>query len=100
MKLQRRFAPAGGQFTPESVASFIGIYSCIFLSKVATYSCLNWPPIPIESGHPFLFKLATFLRISEFKITKATLDNFKAIRHHCSPEKKGGQDGTKEVIHA
>ena len=25
MKNQRRFAPTGGQFTPESVASFIGI---------------------------------------------------------------------------
>ena len=47
-----------------------------------------------------MFKLATFSRISEFKITKATLDNIKAISHHCSPEKKGGQDGTKEVIHA
>jgi len=67
---------------------------------VATHSCPNWPPIPIESGHPFRFKLATFFRISEFKITKAMLDNFKAISHHCSPEKRGGQDGTKEVIHA
>jgi len=25
MKLQRRFAPISGEFTPESVASFIGI---------------------------------------------------------------------------
>lgn len=25
MKLQRRFAPTGGEFTPESVARFIGI---------------------------------------------------------------------------
>jgi hypothetical protein len=28
MKLQRRFAPTGGEFAPESVARFIGIYSC------------------------------------------------------------------------
>jgi hypothetical protein len=27
MKNQRRFAPTGGQFTPESVARFIGIRS-------------------------------------------------------------------------
>jgi len=27
MKLQRRFAPTGGEFTPESVARFIGIRS-------------------------------------------------------------------------
>jgi len=25
MKLQRRFAPTGGEFAPESVARFIGI---------------------------------------------------------------------------
>jgi hypothetical protein len=25
MKIQRRFAPTGGEFTPESVARFIGI---------------------------------------------------------------------------
>ena len=25
MKLQHRFAPTGGEFTPESVARFIGI---------------------------------------------------------------------------
>ena len=31
MKNQRRFAPTGGQFTPESVASFIGI--CILPVK-------------------------------------------------------------------
>jgi hypothetical protein len=27
MKTQRRFAPTGGEFTPESVARFIGIRS-------------------------------------------------------------------------
>jgi hypothetical protein len=27
MKLQRRFAPISGEFTPESVARFIGIRS-------------------------------------------------------------------------
>jgi hypothetical protein len=27
MKLQRRFAPTGGEFAPESVARFIGICS-------------------------------------------------------------------------
>jgi len=67
---------------------------------VAIDSDSNWPPIPVESGHPFRFILATFSRIPEFSLNKAALDNFKAISHHWSPEKKGGQDGTKEVIHA
>ena len=37
MKLQRRFAPTGGEFAPESVARFTGIrtpvyfyYNCLF----------------------------------------------------------------------
>jgi len=36
MKLQRRFAPTGGEFTPESVARFIGI--CIFFVIVTNLS--------------------------------------------------------------
>ena len=34
MKLQRRFAPTGGEFTPESVARFTGIrtYGCQIIS--------------------------------------------------------------------
>jgi len=31
MKLQRRFAPISGEFTPESVARFIGIRILIIL---------------------------------------------------------------------
>ena len=31
MKSQRRFAPTGGEFTPESVARFIGICTCFRL---------------------------------------------------------------------
>jgi len=31
MKLQRRFAPTGGEFTPESVAIFIGIRTSIHI---------------------------------------------------------------------
>jgi len=35
MKLQRRFAPTGGEFAPESVARFIGIRICrVFLEKI------------------------------------------------------------------
>ena len=30
MKLQRRFAPTGGEFAPESVARFIGIRTILF----------------------------------------------------------------------
>jgi len=33
MKLQRRFAPTGGEFTPESVARFIGIRTPKWRSK-------------------------------------------------------------------
>ena len=29
MKLQRRFAPTGGEFAPESVARFIGIRNMV-----------------------------------------------------------------------
>jgi hypothetical protein len=37
MKSQRRFAPIGGEFTPESVARFIGIRS---LSLILFPICL------------------------------------------------------------
>jgi hypothetical protein len=34
MKLQRRFAPTGGEFAPESVARFIGICTLNFDKEV------------------------------------------------------------------
>jgi hypothetical protein len=34
MKSQRRFAPIGGEFTPESVARFIGIRNQRYTSGV------------------------------------------------------------------
>jgi len=40
MKSQRRFAPTGGEFTPESVARFIGI--CIQNKYVSEAR----PPVP------------------------------------------------------
>jgi hypothetical protein len=35
MNIQRRFAPIGGRFEPESVAGFAGIYSPMFLCSLA-----------------------------------------------------------------
>jgi hypothetical protein len=34
MKLQRRFAPTGGEFAPESVARFIGIRREVYLELI------------------------------------------------------------------
>jgi hypothetical protein len=39
MKLQRRFAPTGGEFAPESVARFTGIRS---KQTVLVYFVLFW----------------------------------------------------------
>ena len=42
MKLQRRFAPTGGEFAPESVARFIGIrmFLSFIIYMLATLRCL------------------------------------------------------------
>lgn len=34
MKLQRRFAPISGEFTPESVARFIGILNKTLITSI------------------------------------------------------------------
>ena len=61
---------------------------CIIRSKVATDSDSFQPLIPVESSHRFRSKIAAFIRIPEFKITEATLDNFNVVSHHNSSTKE------------
>jgi len=43
MKSQRRFAPTGGQFTPESVARFTGIRNFrIYKFNIRVNIFINW----------------------------------------------------------
>jgi hypothetical protein len=67
MKIQRRFAPTGGEFTPESVARFIGIRTII--PKSSHYASQPSNRGGILQPFPLLLRLQTDLILCHTGVT-------------------------------